>query len=374
MLKIRDILAISIAVLLAGCSGDDITTGGSLESKDYDPVGTPVQFSVGLEGKATTRAVMADGGRFVCTMYYKPSETGEYYLLPEHYGGSMKTAWLQIYGSGNAKYMDYSFSAEATSLFWENRWSHVFLALADYNKLKTNEGAIYKAGTQGMLKMYPNNDTYHVEGTPYVYYYINTYDLTKGERASMIEQPDPILALTTKTPVGDPSAEANRVTLNFEHQFAQIQVNVKDKTGNDPAITAGQISKVELIGVATKGFVYSRIKADGTVGNAIYYPSQSGNFEMFEMASPADGCLKSFNAIAYGHLISIRVTWNDGSSHTSTLSVNSDLAGGTKYVYNLEISRTAVAGTRGDIGNRSNASEQVYIKDVEITNWPVTFE
>ena len=321
MLKIRDILAISIAVLLAGCSGDDITTGGSLESKDYDPVGTPVQFSVGLEGKATTRAVMADGGRFVCTMYYKPSETGEYYLLPEHYGGSMKTAWLQIYGSGNAKYMDYSFSAEATSLFWENRWSHVFLALADYNKLKTNEGAIYKAGTQGMLKMYPNNDTYHVEGTPYVYYYINTYDLTKGERASMIEQPDPILALTTKTPVGDPSAEANRVTLNFEHQFAQIQVNVKDKTGNDPAITAGQISKVELIGVATKGFVYSRIKADGTVGNAIYYPSQSGNFEMFEMASPADGCLKSFNAIAYGHLISIRVTWNDGSSHTSPLSL-----------------------------------------------------
>ena len=237
-----------------------------------------------------------------------------------------------------------------------------------------NVGATYAAGTQGKLKMYPNNDTYYVEETTQINYYINTYDLTKGERTSMAEQPDPILALATKTPVGDPSAEANRVTLNFEHQFAQIQVNVKDKTWNDPAITAEQISKVELIGVATKGFVYSRIKADGTVGNAIYYPSQSGNFEMFEMASPADGCLKSFNAIAYGHLTSIRVTWNDGSSHTSTLSVNSDLAGGTKYVYNLEISRTAVAGTRGDIGNRSNASEQVYIKDVEITNWPVTFE
>lgn len=373
MLKIRDILAISIAVLLAGCSSDDITAGGSLEGKDYDPVGTPVQFSVGLEGKATTRAIMADGGRFVCTMYYKPSATGEYYLLPEHYGGSMKTAWLKIYGSGNAKYMDYSFSAEATSLYWENRWSHVFLALADYNKLMDNVGATYAAGTQGKLKMYPNNDTYYVEETTQINYYINTYDLTKGKRTSMIEQPDPILALTTKNPVGDPSAEANRVTLNFEHQFAQIQVNVKDKTGNDPAITAGQISKVELIGVATKGFVYSRIKADGTVGNAIYYPSQSGNFEMFEMASPADGCLKSFNAIAFGHLTSIRVTWNDGTPHTSTLSVNSDLAGGTKYVYNLEISRTAVT-TRGDIGNRSNASEQVYIKDVEITNWPVKFE
>ena len=374
MLKIRDILAISIAVLLAGCSSDDITAGGSLEGKDYDPVGTPVQFSVGLEGKATTRAVMADGGHFVCTMYYKASEGSDYNINAPGDGGTMQTAWLQIYGSGNAKYMNYSFTAEATSLFWQNRWSHVFLALADYNKLTTNIGATSAGGSQGKLKMYPNHDTYHVEGNPYIYYYINTYDLTKGERTSMAEQPDPILALATKTPVGDPSAEANRVTLNFEHQFAQIQVNVKDKTGNDPAITAEQITKVELRDVATNGFVYSRIKADGTVGNAIYYPSQKGNFDMFEMTSPADGCLKSFNAIAYGHLTSIRVTWNDGSSHTSTLSVNSDLAGGTKYVYNLEISRTAVAGTRGDIGNRSKASEQVYIKDVEITNWPVKFE
>ena len=364
-------------MLLTGCSGDDVTTGSSLEGKGYDPVGTPVQFSVGIEGKATTRAVadMVNGGRFVCSMYSKLSESGNYDVRnPINDNGTMQTAWLQIYGYGNAKYMNYSFTAETTSLSWQNRWSHVFLALADYNQLTTNVGATSTVGSQGKLKMFPYNDTYDIEQTTDIWNYLNTYDLTKGGRNSMADQPDPILAVATKTPVGDPSAEANRVTLNFEHQFAQIQVNVKDKTGNDPAITAGQISKVELIGVATKGFVYSRIKADGTVGNAIFYPSQSGNFEMFEMASPADGCLKSFNAIAYGHLTSIRVTWNDGSSHTPTLSVNSDLAGGTKYVYNLEISRTAVASTRGDIGNRSKASEQVYIKDLEITNWPVIFE
>lgn len=307
---------------------------------------------------------MADGGRFVCTMYYKPSETGEYYLLPEHYGGSMKTAWLQIYGSGNAKYMNYSFTAEATSLFWQNRWSHVFLALADYNKLTTNIGATSAGGSQGMLKMYPNHDKQPTE---------NTYNLTRGELTSMARQPDPILAKIIKAPVGDPSAEANRVTLNFEHQFAQIQVNVKNKAENNPAIDASMISKVELLGVSTEGYVTTRIDNNGNV-SAATCNNVTNDFNMFVMDTPESGCLKSFNAIAFGHLTSIRVTWNDGTPHTSTLSVvDSNLTSGTKYVYNLEISRTAVT-TRGDIGNRSNASEQVYIKDVEITNWPVKFE
>lgn len=307
---------------------------------------------------------MADGGRFVCTMYCKASEESDYNIEPPANGGTMKTAWLQIYGSGNAKYMNYSFTAEATSLFWENRWSHVFLALADYNKLMDNVGATYAAGTQGMLKMYPNHDNQPTE---------NTYDLTKGERTSMTEQPDPILALTTKNPVGDPSAEANRVTLNFEHQFAQIQVNVKNKAENNPAIDASMISKVELLGVSTEGYVTTRIDNNGNV-SAATCNNVTNDFNMFVMDTPESGCLKSFNAIAFGHLTSIRVTWNDGTPHTSTLSVvDSNLTSGTKYVYNLEISRTAVT-TRGDMGNRSNASEQVYIKDVEITNWPVKFE
>lgn len=365
MLKFKDILTIVIAVLIAGCSGDDITTGGSLESKDYDPVGTPVQFSVGLEGKATTRAVMADGGRFVCTMYYKASEGSDYNINAPGYGGTMQTTWLQIYGAGNAKYMNHLFTAEATSLYWQNRWSHIFLALADYNKLTTNIGATSAGGSQGKLKMYPNNDKQPTE---------NTYDLTRGALTSMAGQPDPILAKTIKAPEGDPSAEANRVTLNFEHQFAQIQVNVKNNAENNPAIDASRISQVELLGVSTEGYVTTRIDDNGNVNAATYNTVDANtSFDMFEMASPAYGCLKSFNAIAFGHLTSIRVTWDDGSSHTSTLSVNSNLASGTKYFYNLEISRTAVT-TRGDIGNRSNASEQVYIKDVEITNWPVKFE
>ncbi len=368
MLKFKDILLIGIAALLTACSGDDIKAGGSLEGKDYDPVGTPVQFSVGLEGKATTRAVMADGGRFVCTMYYKASEGSDYNINAPGDGGTMQTAWLQIYGSGNAKYMNHSFTAEATSLFWQNRWSHVFLALADYNKLMDNIGATYAAGTQGMLKMYPNHDNQPTE---------NTYNLTRGELTSMAGQPDPILAKTIKAPVGDPSV--NVVELDFKHQFAQIQVNVKNKDGNSPAIEASRISKVELLGVSTEVYVTTRINNVGEV-SAATCNNETNDFNMFVMDTPESGYLKSFNAIAFGHLTSIRVTWNDGTGvevgtdHTPTHTVNITLESGKKYVYNLEISRIAVAGTRGDIGNRSKTSEEIEIKDIEITNWPVKFE
>ena len=75
---------------------------------------------------------------------------------------------LQIYGAGNAKYMNHLFTAEATSLYWQNRWSHIFLALADYNKLTTNIGATSAGGSQGMLKMYPNHDNQPTENTYYL--------------------------------------------------------------------------------------------------------------------------------------------------------------------------------------------------------------
>ena len=154
-------------------------------------------------------------------------------------------------------------------------------------------------------------------------------------------------------------------------------MNVK----NTPAIEASRISKVELLGVSTEGYVTTRIDNNGNVSAATYNTVDANtSFDMFEMASPADGCLKSFNAIAYGKLVSIRVTWNDGTGvevgtdHTPTHTVNITLESGKKYVYNLEISRTAVAGTRGDIGNRSKTSEEIEIKDIEIINWPVKFE
>ena len=365
-------MTIGIAALLTGCSGDDITTGSSLEGKGYDPVGTPVQFSVGLEGKATTRADMADGGRFVCTMYSRLSENGNYDVRdPYNNSGTMQTAWLQIDGDGNAKYMNYQFSADETPLCWKNRWSHIFLALADYNQLTTNVGATTKINSQGKLKMFPSHDIVLEiqEGIYTNSYYANTYDLTKENRGSMAGQPDPILALKEITPTSNPSA--NVVNLVFEHQFAQIQVNVKD-AGNASAITEDNISNVELIGVSKEGYVFSVIRSNGYLKPASHN-DVTQNFRMFVMGTPESGYLKSFNAIAFGHLASIRVTWNDGANdHTSTYNVNSDLASGKKYVYNFSLQKPATS--RGDVGNRAQAAELVLDGDVEITNWPVNFE
>lgn len=370
-MKFKDILLIGIAALLTACSGDDIKAGGSLEGKDYDPVGTPVQFSVGLEGKATTRADMANGGRFVCTMYSRLSESGNYDVRKPNNSGTMQTAWLQIDGDGNAKYMNYLFSADETPLCWKNRWSHVFLALADYNKLTTNVGATTNYNSQGKLKMFPSHDIVLEiqEGIYTNSYYANTYDLTKGNRGSMAGQPDPILALKEITPVSDPSD--NVVNLVFEHQFAQIQVNVKD-AGNASAITEDNISNVELLGVSTEGYVFSVIRSNGYLKPASYN-NVTQDFMMFVMGTPESSYLKSFNAIAFGHLTSIRVTWNDGATvRTSTYNVDSDLASGKRYVYNFSLQKPATS--RGDVDNRAQAAELVLDGDVEITNWPVNFE
>ena len=59
MLKIRDILIIVIAGLLAGCSSDDITTGGFSVSDEWEiKPGDPVMFTTNVYGKVgTTRTV-----------------------------------------------------------------------------------------------------------------------------------------------------------------------------------------------------------------------------------------------------------------------------------------------------------------------------
>ena len=341
VLKIRNILYLGFALLLAGCSGDEITVGGSLEDEGFDPVGKPVLFSVGLEAQATTRTAsnMANGGRFVCTMYYHSAigdtDDSNYDIKAVSVGGTMNTAWLQVGDEGNAVYKNSAFTADATSFYWQNQLTHAFLALADYNQLTTNDGT---TTAQGKLKMYPNYDKEFDESTPYRY--ANSYDLTKGTRSSITQQPDPIRALTRMKPEG----ENRRVTLNFEHQFSQIQVNVKNADNGSVDLTS-KIKKVELLGVTTEGYVFSRINADGTVDASTYKNvDNSTSFEMFSTTA-ADGFLGSYNAIAFGHLYAIRVSWYEGTegepivTHTPTLVVNENLVSGKRYIFNLSLSR-----------------------------------
>lgn len=360
VLKIKNILYLGFALLLSGCSGDEITAGGSHEDKGFDPVGKPVLFSVGLEAQATTRTAstsnMASGGRFVCTMYYHSAigdtDDSNYDLSTS----LISTAWLQVGDDGNVEYKNSSFNAAGTPFYWKNRLKHAFLAIADNNQLKTNDGA---TTAQGKLKMYPNYDKEFDESTPYRY--ANSYDLTKGTRTSITQQPDPIRALTRMKPEG----ENRRVTLNFEHQFSQIQVNVKNADNGSVHLTS-KIKKVELLGVTTEGYVFSRINADGTVDASTYKTvDNSTSFEMFSTTTES-GYLGSYNAIAFGHLYAIRVSWYEGTAeepvvtHTPTLVVNENLVSGKRYVYNLSLSRSGLSVINASVANWEQKAELVY--------------
>ena len=355
VLKIKDILIIGIVALLAGCSSDDIATGDGRDDKGFDPVGTPVQFSVGLESKAQTRSgevPLADNSHFVCTMYYhsktSDDDASDYDLTTS----KIHTAWLKVSGDAdNAEYMNSDYSPDGSSFYWQNRLKHAFIAIADNNNLtSTTAQPIYNSS---------NAD------------FTNVYTLTTG--SSISDQPDPILATEVKAPT-----ETNRVTLNFKHQFSQIQVNVKNAAGND--ITSEQITNVELLGVSQTGYVYTKLNANGTVDSPTASKVNIDNFTdeqlatnkwgtsfgMFEI-STTEGYLKSFNAIAFGTLRAIRVTWSGG---TATLEVQQTLASGKMYNYNLSIQRP-VAGSRSLLSGRSQTSELVLDRDVSITNWPV---
>ena len=358
-------------MLLASCSGDDITTGNGLD--DYDPVGTSVLFSVGLQDKAITRtdptsSPMASGSHFVCTMYYHTYKNDNNDWPFDLTDSKITKAWLEVIdGAGNAAYKNNDFTADGTPFYWQNRLNHAFVAIANNHDLTTTASqTIYPSYAQAF----------------------NTYDLTKVAKAAITDQPDPIRALTVKTPEAPTPAA---VTLNFQHQFSLIQVNLKNADSNTSPIAAGDITKVELLGVSTEGYVYTMLNFNGSIdatrGKTInlddYTDEQLANnkwgtsFDMFAMASPATGYLKSFNAIAFGHLRAIRITWDDGPAHTATFEITEaaqrDLASGKQYVYNLEISNTTPAAARGQVADRA-PSEQVRLADVTITNWPLNIE
>ena len=320
-------------LLAAACTAEP------MQEPAFEP--TPVLFTVGDEELEQTKAsvpYMALDSRFVCSMYYHAAasattqEEGEFDL-----DGAITSSFQVNNNLGNAV-CDPSF-------YWHNRLTHAFLAVADYNKLQQ----------EPVLT--------------------DTYDLTRGTRTSMEEQPDPIRALTLQKPAGS-TPEANRVRLYFRHQFSQIQVNLKGSEDNSASLTGDQIDKVELLGVSKEGYVSMRLNADGSVDPAsalvvklddfsdaeLKENKWGTSFEMFTMAQTATGYLKSFNAIAFGRLSAIRLTWHEeggsGVVHVSTFEVPEsnemhvplqNLKSGMRYVYELEIRRGMLAVIRAEI-------------------------
>lgn len=203
-------------------------------------------------------------------------------------------------------------------------------------------------------------------------YACNRFPLTRDNRNSMSEQPDIVQALTLQAPSGA-TQESNRVNLYFQHQFAQIQVNVKNSADNSVTLEAGDIKSVDLLGVSEEGYVFTDLDEDGNVHAAAYkeidfskYNEQQlldnsfgTSFQMFEMPDEekATGYLKSFNCITFGQLQAIRITWKETGEgsiiHASTFRIPNpelvNLQSGTKYIWNIEIRRGTLAIIRTEI-------------------------
>ncbi len=452
-------MGLAALLLMTGCADENLTTtnGREQQANDADGVtGTPVLFTVGnLNQSATTRAdvipYMAEGGRFVCTMYYhsgkNDTDSTDFDIKHPTDGGTMSTAWLQVNNDmGNSVYRKntfatpseddldtYKFDKNATNFYWHNRLQHAFLALTDYNTLKTIDGDTTSTKVN-KLKMYPHYDkdmvpalgenSTHEDSVTYANTlgdnrYANSYDLRRTAGMDTIaDQLDILQALTIMKPAGA-TQEANRVRLYFKHQFAQVQVNIKASDDNSTEITTEQIDSVELLGVSEEAYVFCRINADpkGKVGATLYkevvkesYTDEQleanpwgTSFKMFDMVRTnykidedgdgiddryADGYLKSFNAIAFGYLWAIRISWHEQAEtvggkhieHVSTYEVpqNSGEASGNiplrqmqsgrKYIYNLELRRGTLAVIRTQIVDWNQDENLVYSVDGTITN------
>lgn len=362
-----------MALVLAGCTAEQETFDEGLQQIER----MPVLFSAGNTDAVITRAASASympkNSHFVCSMFF---HAGVNDTIGSELGApvadvNMTTAWLKISNStGNAVYWNkaysevvkdsldiYGFDVNSKCFYWQNRLNHIFLALTDNNDL---DGSI----SNGSLKIYPDvTDKYKDK-------YMLAYDLTRGEKKAMSEQPDPILALETARPSGG-TPEANRVKLFFKHQFAQIQVNLKSSLDASAVIDSAWIERVELLGVAETGYVPYCILSDGTLPAATSLPINvddkkyqttikdnpyGSSFNMFQRSTPVGGYLKSFECIAFGTLQGIRITWRESGDENAVKHVatykgvkNLTLKSGTKYIYNMELRRSLIAEVTANI-------------------------
>ena len=310
-----------VALLMAGCSEVEIDNGQQQKGL------MPVLFSAGSMDATVTRAsasasYMPVGSFFVCSMFFhagaNDTDSSAFYSdqNPLIRDVNMMTASLKIDNeNGNAAY-------QGNTFYWQNRKDHVFLALADNNKLADEQEF---------------NDS------------IISFDLTRGSKDTISKQPDPILAYVKMKPSGS-TQEANRVKLFFQHQFAQVQVNLKSAL--DSTTENIEIKKIELLGVSPKGYVAYGINPDGSLPKPNYEPTTTTTtFEMFQnKTSIPTGYLKSFECIAFGMLHGIQVTWTEsaaegGTTHTVIYNVNMplELKSGNKYIYNMELRRSQIA-------------------------------
>ena len=362
-------------MMFACCAGDD-----GLEGKaEALPGGLPVLFSSGAgDASVSTRATvpyMENDGRFVCRMYYQGNVGSEDFT-------NYTEAWLKVdnnYGNSVYRKKDFSepttdnidgfgFDRESQIFYWQNRKKHIFIAIADYNKLKTNDGT-----DNGTLN-FKNSE--EIEGKPMV------FDLRRKKGMNSIsDQQDIIMAHTEMSP-DKATPEGNRVKLLFGHCFAKVQVNLKPLAdgglGND--LRYDRIDKVELLGVADYAYLYNidvtssqyninnvKTEAKKVVANDYLDVNISDNpyytcIETFKAPEDAvtPGYVSTHEVITFGQVVAIRVTWHETDSegnktvtHVVTKKVEKDeerlLPSGQLHIYNLEMRRGTLAIINAEI-------------------------
>ena len=363
-------------MMFACCAGDD-----GLEGKaEALPGGLPVLFSSGAgDASVSTRATvpyMENDGRFVCRMYYQGNVGSEYFT-------NYTEAWLKVdnnYGNSVYRKKDFSepttddnidgfgFDRESQIFYWQNRKQHIFIAIADYNKLKTNDGT-----DNGTLN-FKNSE--EIEGKPMV------FDLRrKVGMNSISDQQDIIMAHTEMSPA-KATPEGNRVKLLFGHCFAKVQVNLKPLAdgglGND--LIYDRIDKVELLGVADYAYLYNidvtsspyninnvKTEAKKVVANDYLNVDIAANpyytcIETFKAPKDAvtPGYVSTHEVITFGQVVAIRVTWHETDdkgnttvTHVVTKKVEKDeerlLPSGQLHIYNLEMRRGTLAIINAEI-------------------------
>ena len=363
-------------MMFACCAGDD-----GLEGKaEALPEELPVLFSSGAgDASVSTRATvpyMENGGRFVCRMYYQGNVGSEYFT-------NYTEAWLKVdnnYGNSVYRKKDFidpttddnidgfGFDRESQIFYWQNRKKHIFIAIADYNKLKTNDGT-----DNGTLN-FKNSE--EIEGKPMV------FDLRRKDGMNSIsDQQDIIMAHTEMSP-DKATPEGNRVKLLFGHCFAKVQVNLKPLAdgglGND--LIYDRIDKVELLGVADYAYLYNidvtssqyninnvKTEAKKVVANDYLNVNISDNpyytcIETFKAPKDAvtPGYVSTHEVITFGQVVAIRVTWHETDdegnktvTHVVTKKVEKDeerlLPSGQLHIYNLEMRRGTLAIINAEI-------------------------
>lgn len=234
------------------------------------------------------------------------------------------------------------------------------------------------------------------------------YDLRQQSYQSMNAQPDILMAYEPEKVPTSAIMEDNRVHLYFKHQFAQVQVNLKNSEDESVSINADQIEKLELLGVSDYVYVFPYIYYDDSDEAKVRPPKYKdvvatdytdeqlaanpygSSFELYNRNLSSDesdiyGYIKSGEGITFGLLQAIRITWKEtdaegGVTHVATYRVPEKneinqnlrlLESGVKYIWNMELRRGTLAVIRTEIIPWEVNSES-YVVDGSIVTTPAT--